>query len=157
MSQRHLIECHCILPIYKNKKPVVYHKFSVYSKLDEKTGKVIPKYVNCNNCGITHFVTEFCKSEIKVGKEDVSSVRNVKDIRHSIPENILKILEENNATIDIYEEVEDVIDSSVYPKSIVLSREILGEDYHYKILNIKSEKKYKVQSEIINTTVFKEE
>jgi hypothetical protein len=53
--------------------------------------------------------------------------------------------------------VEDVIDSSVYPKSIVLSREILGEDYHYKILDIKSEKKYKIQSEIISTTVFNEE
>lgn len=156
MSQRHLIECHCILPIYKNKKPIFYHKFAVYSKLDEKTGKVIPKYVNCNNCGVTHYVTEFCKSEIKIGKEDVSSVRSIADISHSIPENILKILNSNNVSLDVYEEVEDVIDNCLYPRNVVLSREILGEDYHYKILDMQSELKFKIRSEIINTTLMRE-
>ncbi len=155
MSQRHLIECHCILPIYKNKVPVVYHKFPVYSRIDKKTDKVIPKYVNCNNCGITHYVTEICKSEIKIGKEDMSSVRNIDDIKFSIPQKILSALELNNSTIDIYEEVEDVIDNQLYPRDIILSREILGEDYNCKILQMKNESKFKVVSEIINTTMIR--
>ena len=153
MSQRHLVECHCILPIYKNKEPAVYHKFSVYSKIDKKTGKVIPKYVNCNNCGATHFVIEICKSEIKTGKEDISSVRTESDIKLSLPTNIVKILEDYNVQVDVYEEVEDVIENDLYPNNIVLSREIIGEDRNYKILNLSSLKKFKIITEIINTTI----
>lgn len=156
MSQRHLVECHCILPIYKNKEPAFYHKFPVYSKIDKKTDKVVPKYVNCNNCGATHFVVEICKSEIKPGKEDVNSVRTASDIKISLPINIVKVLEDYNVQIDVYEEVEDVIENDLYPRSIVLSREIIGEDRNYKILNLSSYKKFKIITEIINTTITEE-
>ena len=152
-GQRHLIECHCILPLYKNKSPVMYHKFPVYSMFNEKTGKVLPKYANCNNCGITHYVYEICKSEIKIGKEDVDVIRSIDDIKLSMPEKFVKVLESVSATIDVYEEVEDVIESSAYPSNVVLSREIIDEDYYYKILQIERENKFKIQSEIINTTL----
>ena len=116
-GQRHLIECHCVLPLYKDKKPIVYHKFAVYSLFDEKTSKVIPKYVNCNNCGVTHFVNEFCKSEIKLGKEDVKSVRSISEVSLSIPNRLNEILSEYNSTVDVYEEIEDVIENREFPKS----------------------------------------
>ena len=156
MSQRHLIECHCVLLLYKNKRPVTYHKFSVYSKIDKKTGKVIPKYVNCNNCGVTHYVNEYCKSQIKNGKEDILSVRTIDDLRLSIPKKILDVLEAYKCPVDVYEEIEDVIDNDLYPRNIVLNREIINEDQHYKILEMKSNNKFKIQSEIINTTIFME-
>ena len=156
MSQRHLVECHCILPIYKNKDPVVYHKFTVYSKIDDNSGKVVPKYVNCNNCGVTHHITELCKSEIKIGKEDIASVRTINDIKISIPEKLVRILEEHNAQIDIYEEVEDIIENDLYPSSIVISREIIGDDQNFKILNLLSPNKCKIMTEIINTTIKEE-
>lgn len=153
MSQRHLVECHCVLPIYKNKHPIFYHKFAVYSKIDKKTGKVLPKYVNCNNCGVTHYVLELCRSDIKIGKEDIVSIRTIKDIKISIPEKIVVLLDEYNSQIDIYEEVEDVIHNDLYPRSIVINREVIDENQHYKILNLSSKDKYKILSEIINTTV----
>jgi len=156
MSQRHLIECHCVLPIYKNKKNPVYHKISVYSKIDKNSGKVLPKYVNCNNCGITHYVVEICKSEIKLGNEDIASVRTVSDIKVSLPEKLVKILEEYNSEIDIYEEAEDAIENNLYPKNIVLSREIIGEDQNYKILKLLGYDKYRILSEIISTTILEE-
>ena len=156
MSQRHLIECHCVLPVFKNKSPPLYHKFAVYSKIDRKTGKVIPKYTNCNNCGATHYVYELCRSDIKVGKEEIKSVRSIEEVSISFPQNLKNILTENNATIDLYEEVEDVLENDLYPREIILKREVLNENYHCKILIIKSDKKYKVLSETINTTVFKE-
>tara|TARA_B100000287_G_C20324985_1_gene659381 strand:- start:105 stop:581 length:477 start_codon:yes stop_codon:yes gene_type:complete len=157
MNQRHLIECHCVLPVYKDRRPIIYHKFSVYSKVDKKTGNVIPKYVNCNNCGVTHFVYEFCKSEIKLGKEDISSVRSISDIEISLPEKVVNILKSYQSTIDMYEEVEDIIDNDYYPRSIVLKREIIDEKYHFKILNLKNKKTFKVSSEIIDTVLIKEE
>ena len=98
IGQNHLIECHCVLPLYKDKKPVLYHKFVVYSKTGEG-GKIIPKYVNCNNCGITHYVYEICKSDIKVGKEEISSVLSIEDIKICLPENLVKILEKQNTSL----------------------------------------------------------
>ena len=153
MSQRHLVECHCILPVYKNKRPIVYHKFPVYSKVDAKTGKVIQKYATCNNCGVTHHIVELCKSVIKIGKEDILSIRTISDVKISLPDKIVKILEDYNAQIDVYEEVEDTIDHDLFPRNIVLSREIIGEDQNLKILNLIGVEKYKILSEIIKTTV----
>ena len=106
-GQRHLIECHCILSIYKNKNPAIYHKFSVYSMIDKKTNKVMPKYVNCNNCGVTHLV----------------------------------------------EEIEDVFNNNLFPKGLVIKREIIDEKYNVKILNLISEKRYTIASEILNDTI----
>ena len=155
-GQRHLIECHCILPIYKDKTPPVYHKFAVYSILNEKTGNVIPKYVNCNNCGVTHYVEEFCKSEIKLGKEDIKSVRDVREVSLSLPNKIVDLLNEYNSTIDIYEEVEDIIDNNSYPQSIVIKREIIDECYHLKLLSVKSEDRFKISSEVLDNTIIGE-
>lgn len=153
-GQRHLIECHCVLPLYKHKQNPVYHKFAVYSLINDKTGKVIPKYVNCNNCGVTHFVDEFCKSQIKLGKEDIKSIRSIKDIAMSIPDKVLKILEEYNSTVDIYEEVEHVIDNLEFPRNIVIKREIIEDNYHLKILQILSGIKFKIISEVVDNTIF---
>ena len=156
-GQRHLIECHCVLPLYKDKKPIVYHKFAVYSLFDEKTSKVIPKYVNCNNCGVTHFVNEFCKSEIKLGKEDVKSVRSISEVSLSIPNRLNEILSEYNSTVDVYEEIEDVIENREFPKSLVIKREIIDELNSFKILTINSEDRFKITSEVLNDTIFGED
>ena len=153
LGQRHLIDCHCILPIYKNSDPVVYHKFAVYSKLDEKTGKVIPKYVNCNNCGITHTVTEFCKAKIQKGKEDITSIRNIQEIEISLPEKLVKFLKQYKPTIDILEEIEDVFNNELFPRSLVIKREVVDESYNIKILNLINEERFTISSEILNDTI----
>jgi len=153
LGQRHLVECHCILPLYKNVTPPVYHKFVVYSLLSEKSGKVVPKYVNCNNCGVTHLVKDFCRSEIKLGKEDIGSIRNIKEVAISLPDKIVDILNEHNSTIDLYEEIEDIIDNSIYPRDLVIKREIIDEKYHLKILQILNKDRFKIISEILNDTI----
>ena len=156
-GQRHLIECHCVLPLYKNKKPVVYHKFAVYSLFDEKTSKVTPKYVNCNNCGVTHYVEEFCKSQVKIGKEDVKTVRSIDEVSISLPEKLTKLLKDYNSTIDIYEESEDVIENKIFPKSITIKREIIDEVYHLKVLTINNEEKFKITSEVLTNIIVGEQ
>ena len=152
-GQRHLVECHCILPLYKNKQPAVYHKFAVYSLLNEKTGKVEEKYVTCNNCGVIHFVKEFCKSEIRAGKENLGSIRSIQEVSLRLPPKITEILKSYNSTIDIYEEVEDVLDNSAFPRQIVIRREIIDEKYHLKILNLLSKDRFKIISEILEDTI----
>lgn len=155
LGQLHLIECHCILPLYKQSIPRVYHKFSVYSKINEKSGNVIPKYVNCNNCGITHFVYELCRSEIKTGKEDINSVRSVEEICVSLPDNIVEILTKNKSTIDLYEKIEDILEQGVFPSKCILSRERIGEEYIIKYIVIKGKNSIKIENDVVQTAMTK--
>ena len=155
LGYKHTIECHCVLPLYKNKHPIVYHKFIVYSKINDK-GKIIPKYSNCNNCGIVHKVYEICKSEIKLGKEDITSIRSIEDIKVSLPEKIIKILEENNCDIALYEEIEDILDQESFPSEVIVKRNIIDEEHHIKILKINNKDSFKIISEIISTIIRKE-
>ena len=152
-GQRHLIECHCILPIYKNAKTQIYHKIAVYSMFNEQTGKVIPKYVNCNNCGITHYVTEYCKSEIQIGKEDITSIRSVLEVEIGLPEKLTKFLKQYSPTIDILEEVEHVFNNQLFPKGIIIKREIIDEKHNIKILNLINEQRFTISSEILDNTI----
>ena len=152
-GQRHLIDCHCILPIYKNAASVVYHKFAVYSKINESSGKVIPKYVNCNNCGITHLVDELCKSKIQPGKEDMTSIRSIEEIELSLPNKLIKFLKQYNSTIDVLEEIEDIFNEEQFPKSIIIKREIIDETYNVKILNLINSERFTISSEILNDTI----
>jgi len=148
----HLIECHCVLQVYKDKTPPVYHKFAAYNKINER-GNIIPKYVNCNNCGITHYVTEICKSEIKVGKEDSMSVRNISDLKISLPEKLTKILDDYQCDITLYENAEDVIENQCYPYEMIIKREIIDDEHHIKILNIENENRFKIDNQVIKTII----
>ena len=68
---KHLIECQCTLKIFENKTKPLYHKFVVFSLLEDEN--IEEKYVTCNNCDIVHRVYDICKSEIKWGKEGYKS------------------------------------------------------------------------------------
>jgi hypothetical protein len=152
LGYRHLIECHCVLQVYKDKIPPVYHKFTVYSKVNDR-GDIIPKYANCNNCGVTHFITEICKSEIKTGKEDMSSVRSIDDLKISLPERLSKILDDHQCDITLYENAEDVIENQYYPYEMIVKREIIDDEHHVKILNIENENKFRIDSQVIKTII----
>lgn len=152
IGTKHLIECHCILPVYKDVSPPVYHKFSVYSKMNE-SGKVIPKYTTCNNCGITHLVHEICRSDIKVGSEDASSIRSLEDISVSLPKDLTDILKRHECDISTYELIEDVIDNEIFPYEVILQREIIDEEHSIKILEIKSINSFKIKTEKIKTII----
>lgn len=153
LGQKHMIECHCILPIYKNKSEPIYHKFTVYSKFDENN-KIIPKYQKCNNCGTVHFVYEICKSDVKIGKEDTSNLcLSIKDLSIGFSDKLVKILEDYNCEIDVYEIIEDVFHEKIFPFDIILKREIIDEEYNIKILTISGNDNFKIKTEIIKTII----
>jgi len=152
LGYRHLIECHCVLQVYKDKNPPVYHKFTAYNKVNNR-GDIIPKYANCNNCGVTHFITEICKSEIKTGKEDLSSVRSIDDLKISLPEKLSKILDDHQCDITLYENAEDVIENQCYPYEMIVKREIIDDEHHVKILNIENENRFRIHSQVIKTII----
>lgn len=107
---RHLVQCRCILPHLRDKKPAIFHQFVVFSLIDDDD-KVVPKQVECNNCGIVHLVTEIGKSKI-LNSELISSQISIEDIEVSIPQNIATILKSYNADIPTWEEVQYLLENS---------------------------------------------
>lgn len=125
---KHLVECQCVLPQYRNSKPPVYHKFVVFSTIDEN-GSVIAKNAQCNNCGIIHRVFEICQSEILQGKESsTASVISKEDIELMLPSNITQVLKNYDSELATWEHVLHCYSNEEYDTPIIISKEDMGED-----------------------------
>lgn len=130
----------------------LYHKFVVYSKIDEYEN-IIPKYVKCNNCETVHYVYEICRSEIKTGKEDITSINTIKDISLSLSEKLAGVLNENDAGLASYEEILDAIENDYFPLNIVLQRETIEDIIQIKTLVIKDKDNFKIENNFINRVI----
>ena len=120
-GMRHLIECNCVLPQYKNRQPTVWHKFAVFSVVDSNN-QVQEKFVQCNNCGIIHKITEIGKSEVTI-KENLKSIRTIDDIKFGIQQDIAGLLEQYKCDISIWEEAEFILNNKKWGSIIVLDQE----------------------------------
>lgn len=149
---KHLIECHCFLKIFDKGEKKINHKFPVYSKLDENEN-VVPKLVKCNNCESLHYVYDVFKSELRPGKEDITSILNIEDIVQMLPDKISNVLTSNRADIADYEHALDIVENQLWGSMIVLKRSIVGESENVKVLQIDSESKIKILNKEINTIV----
>jgi hypothetical protein len=118
---RHLIECNCILPQFKDRKPVVWHKFQVFSIIDENN-EVTSKFAQCNNCGIIHKVIEIGKSEITT-KENLRSIRTIKEIKIGMQQDIAGLLEQYNMDVAVWEEAEFILRNKIWGSMIILGTE----------------------------------
>jgi len=148
---RHLLECQCVLSLYRNNTVPVYHKFQVFSKFDNKNN-IEKKYVTCNNCDALHEVQDICKSEIKWGKDTYIGLVNTKDdIKFNLSsqgkDNIIEILEKNNCDISVWELVEHVIEKNL-EESIVLDKKEIEDNIVYNCLYIKKGN-IKIKKEIV--------
>jgi len=130
----------------------LYHKFVVYSKIDEYEN-IIPKYVKCNNCETVHYVYEICRSEIKTGKEDITSINTIKDISLSLSDKLVGVLNENDAGLASYEEILDAIENDYFPLNIVLQRETIEDIIQIKTLVIKDKDNFKIENNFINRVI----
>ena len=128
--ETHLVECQCILPIYKNHTKPVYHKFPVFSELDENNN-IIEKYVSCNNCDCIHLVNEISSSELIWGKDFYKSfVNTVSDIKFNLisenQENLVNILEQNKCDISIWEKAYFILENEIEDDIIISKKDIEG-------------------------------
>jgi hypothetical protein len=147
---KHLIECQCVLNIFKNKTRPVFHKFKVFSQIDENDS-IKEKYVICNNCDIVHRVFEVCKSEIKWGSENLKSLVTTKDdIKFNLEsrnfENIVIELEKNNIDLCEWEYIEYLLDNKKEGQ-IVLNKSEIDNNIVYNVLYIKNEN-FSIKKEI---------
>ena len=143
-GQKHLISCRCILPQFKNALNPPSHKFVVFSVIDENIVRV--KFAQCNNCGILHKVTDICKSEILHGKENLSSVTTIDDLKASLNQQLVKLLENNNADVASYEAAQFAIENKQWGEFVVLSTDNIDGMRQVKYVRILGETLFKVDS-----------
>ena len=146
MGTKHLVQCHCILPQFKNKKDPTFHKFTVFSRVDKDSDTVEVHYANCNNCGATHKVYDVCKSEIVHGSEDIASVVAIQDFSLSLPKQLFETLSQYNCEVADYQHAQHIIDNKIWGSHIVLKREEVDDSLQGKLLVFTEEDKYRIES-----------
>lgn len=124
-SIKHLLECKCFLPQFKNSNPQIFHKFLVFSEIDCRDGSIVPSYAQCNNCGVIHKVIEI-ETSIILKKENMSSLLTINDIKTSIPPRLAKILEQNECDLPYWQEAQFIIKNSLWGQGFVLTKEREG-------------------------------
>lgn len=142
---KHLIQCHCILPQFKGAADPVFHKFVVFSVIDD-SDTVQPKFAQCNNCGIVHKITDVCKSEL-TNKEDAKFLPNIDDIKFSIPSDLSRLLESYNSDIATWEQAEWIYLTKSWDQWITLARDESDDgEIHGKRLIFTSDGKFRIEA-----------
>ena len=142
---KHIIECHCILPQYRERKDPVYHKFVVFSTIDE-SDTVVPSHHQCNNCGTVHKIYDVCKSEIVAGKDESASVERIKDVSLSLPASLIELFESYSLDLPDYMMARHIIESKDWGTTIVLSKESEDRTTSGKILRFIEGDRFRVES-----------
>jgi hypothetical protein len=142
---KHLIQCHCVLPQFKNRENPVFHKFVVFSVIDD-SDTVQPKFAQCNNCGIIHKVTDLCKSEL-TSKEESKSLPNIQDIKFSLPKDLVGILESYQCDLATWEQAEWICLTKMWDQWIVLAKEEGDDgDIHGKRLIFQEDGRFRIEA-----------
>ena len=139
----HLIECHCCLPQYKNSKKPVYHKFKVFSILDDGD-TVISKHSQCNNCGVVHHVIDICKSEIITGRDEIILLSR-EDIQLMIPSSISNILTQYKCDLPTWEKTLFIFQNGKWGYYVIVDKQETEEEVSGKMLKIQSLTKFLIE------------
>ena len=139
---KHLVKCRCILPTLKSREDAPLHSFVVFS--EEHDGNVIEKIVTCNNCGVVHRVTDYCQSQIINNFEGTVASLTINDIKLSLSEGVVGILETYNCGLPDYEHVKFMIENDIQD-FIVISQQFNDERNSGKILKHKGAGKFEIE------------
>lgn len=149
---KHLVRCVCVLPQLSKLKDPPSHEFTVFSVYDDASNDFEPTFVQCDNCGVVHKVIDVCTSTIMRGREEMSSVVTIEDVRGSVPENLAALLEQNKADLPTWQQVAWIVEDKRWGASVVLTSEYIDGTRQGKALTILGETLFKVTN-FTNETV----
>lgn len=141
---RHAIKCRCILQQHLNKNNPPFFTFPVFSILEDDI--VIPKTVQCPSCGILHKIFDIGKSNILTGKEDSKSLITLEDLKVSMPQKLVNILELYNIDISQWEMASYIIENEKWQEYVILNNEIIDGKRCGKYIRILGKELYKIES-----------
>lgn len=144
-GHKHMIRCRCVLSIFKKMETPPRHQFVVFSMINDEN-VVIPKYAQCTNCGIIHRVIEIGRSEIVAGREAMSSILTIDDIKLSLPEQLVAILDANKVDLPTWEAVQFMYENKQWGNFVVLTSDVDGDVRQGKYVRLLGEKLFKVET-----------
>lgn len=147
---KHLVKCKCVLPQFKSQ--VIQHQFIVFSVIDDNN-EVIPKFVQCNNCGAVHKVFDICQSDVMKDKENLNSIKTIEEIELGLPEKLSTILKNNNCDVPTYEKAQFIIENKQWGEFVVLTSDYEDGLKQGKYIQILGENLYKVDTFVRNESV----
>lgn len=140
---KHLIRCRCVMPQFKNLPEPPVHQFVVFSVIDDSDNAQV-KFAQCNNCGVIHKVTDVCKSEIIQNRESMGSLLKIDDIKTSLPQNLVAILESNDADLPTWEFAQFIYETEKWGQHVVLNSDIESGTRQGKYVQIIGKNLFKV-------------
>lgn len=143
-GQKHIIKCRCVLRQFMNLPNPPQHQFIVFSTMNDDV--VDPKYAQCNNCAVVHKVIDICKSEILNGKENMSSIISIEDIKVSLPQNLVNILERSEADLPSWEQAAFIFENKLWGEIVVLNQETDQNSIQGKYVRLLGESFFKVDT-----------
>lgn len=145
-SIKFLVTCNCILRQFEHIDPPVFHKFIVFSVINED-GSIRPSYAQCNNCKGIHRVTEVGVSD-KLKKETMASIPTIEEIQTGLPEKLVELLAKyDNLDLPTWQEIKFTMDQEQWGKPIILIREQDEQgEIHGKYLLIAGKGLWKIES-----------
>lgn len=149
---KHLVRCVCVLPQLSKLKDPPSHEFKVFSVLDDDAGEFETSFVQCDNCGVVHKVVNVCESTILAGRDEMSSIVTVDDVKNAVPANLAALLEQNNVDLPTWQQVAWIVEEKQWGSTLVLTSEYIEGTRQGKALTILGETLYKV-SNFTNETV----
>jgi hypothetical protein len=142
---KHLIQCHCILPQYRNRPEPVFHKFTVFSVVENDS--VNEKIAQCPNCGVMHRVTDLCKSEILIGKDENRALIEKSDLALSLPQKVIDLLETYSCDLPTWEHCAFIIQERLWGSRVKVVSDDIEESVASKFLVFNGFDAYKVVTE----------
>ena len=124
---KHMIECKCIHPIFKDVEPTVFHKFIVFSVMDQETCDIKSSYAQCNNCGVIHKIIGIGQSTI-LKKEESNSIESIDEIKFSLPNHLRVVLEKYDCDLHVWQEVKFIYENELFGRYVILSKEKDGDN-----------------------------
>lgn len=141
---KHLIECQCILPQYKKKDNPPYHKFVVFSIVDD-SDDVLEKFAQCNNCGVVHRVYDICKSEIATGHESLNSLPTKEDFSMMLPSSVIDVLNAYSSEIYIWEQVAFILNHNKVGERIIITKDEIDGKAQGKFLSYIGDNRFNIE------------
>lgn len=141
---KHLVECNCVLPQFKHSTPPVWHHFVVFSEIDE-AGAVIPSFVQCNNCGMIHKVTEIGVSST-LKRDTFMALPSLDEIKSGLPERLQKELTGYEIDLPTCQEIAFIFQHQLWGRTVVLQKEQVEEFLVGKLLQVVGNSIWRFQS-----------
>ncbi len=134
-----------MLPQFKHAIRPIPHQFTVFSIINDDD-TVRKKFAQCTNCGVIHKVIEIGRSEIVQGREAMSSLLSIDDIKSSLPSQLAATLEANRADLPTWEAVQFIFENKQWGNFVVLTSDSEGGLRQGKYVQLLGDGVFKVET-----------